>query len=153
MYQKPYTCTKINVLLHFSDLRAIILQYNNLRGPIFPEIQKLFNLRKRSQSWHTILLLISNSLYLCEFNRYLGLWSLWLQMTSLKLLSVKYFWICSIKVIILYNTRIVLMSSYSTSHTVLSFMYITCSAGQFNQIWCWDVDQMLYFTLKKHKKC
>ena len=31
MYQKPYTCTKINVLLHFSDLRALILQCNNQR--------------------------------------------------------------------------------------------------------------------------
>ena len=40
MYQKPYTCTEINVLLHFSDLRALILQYNNVRGPIFPEFQK-----------------------------------------------------------------------------------------------------------------
>ena len=40
MYQKPYTCTEINVLLHFSDLRALILQYNYVRGPTFPEIQK-----------------------------------------------------------------------------------------------------------------
>ena len=40
MYQKPYTCTEINVLLHFSDLKALILQYNDVRGPTFPEIQK-----------------------------------------------------------------------------------------------------------------
>ena len=50
MYQKPYTCTEINVLLHFSDLSALILRYNNVRGPTFPEIQKHFNLRERSQS-------------------------------------------------------------------------------------------------------
>ena len=53
MLQKPYTCIEINVLLHFSDLRALILQYNNVREPTFPEIQKHFNLRERSQSWHT----------------------------------------------------------------------------------------------------
>ena len=32
-------------------------------------------------------------------------------------------------------------------------MNITFSASQFKQVWCWDVDQMLYFTLEKHKKC
>ena len=32
-------------------------------------------------------------------------------------------------------------------------MYITFSACQFKQVRCWDVDQMLYFTLEKHKKC
>ena len=31
-------------------LRALILLYNNVRGPTFPEIQKHFNLRERSQS-------------------------------------------------------------------------------------------------------
>ena len=36
---------------------------------------------------------------------------------------------------------------------ILSFMYITFSACQFKQAWCWDVGQMLYFTLEKHKKC
>ena len=82
MNQKPYTCTKINVLLHFSDLRTLILHNNNVRGPTFPEIQKHFNLREQSQSWYTTLLSLSNSLYLYEFNRYLGLWSLCLQMTS-----------------------------------------------------------------------
>ena len=30
-------------------------------------------------------------------------------------------------------------------------MYITFSACQFKQVWCWDVDQMLYFTLEKQK--
>ena len=45
MYQKPYTCTEINVLLHFSDLRALILRYNNVRGPTFPEVQKHLNLK------------------------------------------------------------------------------------------------------------
>ena len=64
MYQKPYTCTEINVLLHSSDLRALILRYNNVREPTFPEIQKHFNLIERSQSWHAILLSLSNSLYL-----------------------------------------------------------------------------------------
>ena len=73
MDQKPYTCTENNVLLHFSDLRALILRYNNVRGPTFPEIQNHFNLRERSQSRHTILLSFGNSLYLYEFNRYLGL--------------------------------------------------------------------------------
>ena len=34
-----------------------------------------------------------------------------------------------------------------------SFMYITFSAYQFNQVWSWDVDQMLYFKLEKHEKC
>ena len=28
---------------------------------------------------------------------------------------------------------------------ILSFMYITFSAFQFKQVWCWDVDQMLLF--------
>ena len=32
-------------------------------------------------------------------------------------------------------------------------MFITFSASQFKQVWCWDVDQMLYFTLEKYKKC
>ena len=32
-------------------------------------------------------------------------------------------------------------------------MYITFSARQFKQVWRWDVDQMLYFTLEKHKTC
>ena len=50
MYQKPYTCTDINVLLHFSDLRALILRYNNVRGPTFPEIQKHFKIREWCQS-------------------------------------------------------------------------------------------------------
>ena len=50
MYQKPYTYAEINVLLHISDLRALILQYNNVRGSTFPEIQKHFNLREQSQS-------------------------------------------------------------------------------------------------------
>ena len=40
MYQKPYTYTEINVLLHFSDLRALSLQYINVQGPTFPEFQK-----------------------------------------------------------------------------------------------------------------
>ena len=31
-------------------------------------------------------------------------------------------------------------------------MYITFSGRQFKQVWCWDVDQVLYFTLEKHKK-
>ena len=52
MYQKPYTCIEINVLLHFSDLRALIQQYNNVRKPTFSEIQKHFNLREQSHSWH-----------------------------------------------------------------------------------------------------
>ena len=83
MYQKElYLCTEINVFLHFSYLRALILRYSNVWGPTFSEIQKHFNFRERSQSWHTILLLLSNSLNLYEFNGYLGLWSLWLQMTS-----------------------------------------------------------------------
>ena len=62
----------------------------------------------------------------------------------LKLLSVKYVDL----LIILYY--IVSMSSSPTSHT---FIYITFSACQLKQVWCWDVDQMLYFTLEKHKKC
>ena len=37
---------------------------------------------KNYQSWYTLLLSLGNSLYLFEFNRYLGLWSEWLQMTS-----------------------------------------------------------------------
>ena len=41
---------KLTFLLHFSDLRALILRRNNVRGPTFPEIQKHFNLRERSQS-------------------------------------------------------------------------------------------------------
>ena len=36
---------------------------------------------------------------------------------------------------------------------VPTYVYITFSACQFKQVWCWDVDQMLYFTLEKHKKC
>ena len=30
-------------------------------------------------------------------------------------------------------------------------MYITFSACQFKQVWCWDVDLILYFTLEKKK--
>ena len=41
------------------------------------------------------------------------------------------------------------MSSSPTSYTF--FMYITFSACQSKQVWCWNVDQMLYFTLEKHK--
>ena len=37
MYQKPYTCIEINVLLHFSDLRALILRYNNVRAGAAPQ--------------------------------------------------------------------------------------------------------------------
>ena len=58
-------------------------------------------------------------------------------------------WICSIQVIILYN--IVSMSSSPTSHTFFHVYHVY--ACQFKQVWCWDVDQMLYFTLEKHKKC
>ena len=50
MYQKLYLFAEINVLLHFSELRALILRYNNVRGLTFPEIQKHFNLKERSQS-------------------------------------------------------------------------------------------------------
>ena len=38
MYQKSYTCTEINALFNFSDLRALILQYSNVRGLTFPEL-------------------------------------------------------------------------------------------------------------------
>ena len=48
---------------------------------------------------------------------------------------------------------IILCKCYNPPLHILSFMCITFSAGQFKQVWCWDVDQMLYFTLKKHKKC
>ena len=50
MYQKPYTSIEINVLLHFSDLRTLILQYNNVRWPTLPEMQKHFSLTEWSQS-------------------------------------------------------------------------------------------------------
>ena len=66
MYQKPYTCIEINVLLHFSDLRALILHYIIVRGSIFPEIQKHFNFRERSRSWHTTLLSLSICRWLLE---------------------------------------------------------------------------------------
>ena len=49
-YQKPYTYIEINVLLHFSDLRAPILRYNNVGGPTFLEIRKYFNLRDLAES-------------------------------------------------------------------------------------------------------
>ena len=49
---------------------------------------------------------------------------------------------------ILYD--IVSMSSSPLHIPVLSFMYITFSACQFKQVWCWDVDQMLHITLEKH---
>ena len=99
---------------------------------------------------------LSNSLCLYEFNRYLGMWSLWLQILSvkdfLKLLSVGHnIWICSIKVIISYN--IVSMSAFPLHIPILSFNYITFSACQFKQVRRLDVDQMLHFTLEKHKKC
>ena len=90
MYQKPYTCTEINVSLHFSDLRALILRYNNVQGPTFPEIQMHFNLRERSQSCHTILLSLSNSLNLSEFKRLFGFAKSMIADDFLKLLSVKY---------------------------------------------------------------
>ena len=48
---------------------------------------------------------------------------------------------------------IILRQCHHPRLDILSFMYITLSACQFKQVWCWDVDQMLYFTLEKHKKC
>ena len=90
MYQKPYTCTELNVLLHFSDLRALILLYNNMQGPTFPEIQKNFNLRKRSQSWHTMLLSLSNSLCMNLIGTAFGFVKSMIADNFLKLLSVKY---------------------------------------------------------------
>ena len=35
-------------------MRTLILRCNNVREPAFPQIEKHFNLRKRSQSWHTV---------------------------------------------------------------------------------------------------
>ena len=148
MYQKSYTCTEINVLLRFSDLRTLILRYNNVRGPTFPEIQKHFNLRERSQSWHAILLSLSNSLYLYEFNRYLGLWSLWLQMTFKTFIS-KILGFAVLKSLYC----IILCQCHHPPLHILYFMHITFSACQFKQVWCWGINQMLYFTLEKHKKC
>ena len=63
----------------------------------------------------------------------------------LKLLSVKYLDL----LFILYY--IVSMSSSPNSHTF--FHVYQFSAYQFKQVWCWNVDQMLHFTLEKHKKC
>ena len=145
MYQKPYTCTEINVLSHFSDLRALILQYNNVRVSTFPEIQKHFNPRERSQSGNTILLSLSTSLYLYEFNKVFGFVKSMIADDFLKLLSVQYLDL----LFILYN--IVSMSSSPNSHTF--FHVYQFSAYQFKQVWCWDIDQMLHFTLEKHKKC
>ena len=42
------------------------------------------------------------------------------------------------------------MSSSPISHTYFH-VYIAFSTCQFKQVWCWDVDQTLYFTLDKHK--
>ena len=48
---------------------------------------------------------------------------------------------------------IILCQCYIPPLHILFFMYITFSACQFKQVWCFDVDQMQYFTLEKHKKC
>ena len=149
MYQKPYTCTEINVLLHFSDLRALILHCNNVRGPTFPKIQNHFNLRERSQNWHTILLSLSNSLYLYKFNRCIWVCEVydckWLPKTS----NGKIFGFAGLKSLYC----IILCQCHRPQFHILSFMFITFSACQFKQVWCWDVDQMLYFTIEKYKKC
>ena len=42
-------------------------------------------------------------------------------------------------------TQLLLQSNLPTT------VYITFFAGQFKQVWYWDVDQMLYFTLKRYK--
>ena len=67
----------------------------------------------------------------------------------LKLLSVKYLGFAVLKSLYC----IILRQCHHPLLHILSFMYITFSAGQFKQVWCWYVDQMLYFTLEKHKKC
>ena len=68
----------------------------------------------------------------------------------LKLLSVKHLDLqYCIKVVILYN----IVQCHRPPIHILSFIYITFSAFQFKQVWRWDVDQMLYFTLEKYKKC
>ena len=48
---------------------------------------------------------------------------------------------------------LILCQCYHPPLHILSFMYIIFSAWQFKEVWCWDVDQMLYFALEKHKKC
>ena len=71
----------------------------------------------------------------------------------LKLLSVKYLDLQYQSHYIVYG-NIMCQCRHPPLHTgLLSFMYITFSACQFQQVWCWDVDQMLYFTLEKHKTC
>ena len=67
----------------------------------------------------------------------------------LKLLSVKRLDLSVLKSLYC----IILRQCHHSPPHILSFMYITFSAFQFKQVWCWDVDQMLYFTLEKHKKC
>ena len=48
---------------------------------------------------------------------------------------------------------VILCQCHHPPHHILSFMHITFSACQFQQVWCWNVDQMLYFALETHKKC
>ena len=68
----------------------------------------------------------------------------------LKLLSVKYLDLI-LKLLSVYD--IILCQYHHPPLHTLSFLHITFSACQFKQVWCWDVDQMLHFTLEKHKKC
>ena len=148
MYQKPYICPKISVLLHFSDLRALILRYNNVRGPTFPEIKSI----SFSESgvkvdilyyYHWVTHSICKSLidiWVCEVND-----CRWLLKTFIN----KIFGFAVLKSLYC----IILCQCHHPPLLVLSFMYIAFSACHFKQVWWLDVDQMLYFTLKKHKKC
>ena len=122
MYQKSYTCTEINVLLHFSDLKALILRYNNVRGPTFPEIQKQFG------SYYTTIVLY----YILYYYHYVT------HSVCMNLIGI---WICEV-----YDCRrllktfiskilgfavlkslycIILCQCHHPPSHILSFMYIT----------------------------
>ena len=74
MYQKPYTRTEINLLLHFSDMKALILRFKQCTRAHISRDPKAFQpQRAESKLTYVALLSLSNSLYLYEFNRYLGL--------------------------------------------------------------------------------
>ena len=127
MYQKPYTCTEINVFLHFSDLRALILRYNNVPGPTFPEIQQHStseNGVKVDYYYHYVTHSTCMSL--------VGIWvcEVYDCRCRLKTFISKIFGFAVLKLlycIILHQCR------HPPLH-IISFMYITFSACQFKQV-------------------
>ena len=150
MYQKPYTCTELNVLLHFSDLKALINFYGITiyEGPHFQTSKSILTSKSGVKvdilyyhHWvtHSVCMNLIG-IWVCEVHD-----CRWL----LKTFISKIFGFAVLKSLYC----IILCQCHHPPFHILTFMYIAFSTCQFKQVWCWDVDQTLYFTLEKHKKC